>query len=687
MNNVFREPLFQIGFIIKLFFIVLLIPKTQQEWFLPFILNWFDNPFSIPWDSFYVSNGNKLSFPYGPIMLAFHAPTTFIGWFIDLFLEGNYFAFLGFKLSLLIADFSILIVLLLIFEKEKKGVLLYYWLSPLVIFITYWHGQTDIIPIALFMFCLIKLREKKILTAGILLSFAVMAKHSILIALPFVIIYLIKQKIPKIIFIYFISIFIGAFLIIEFPFFFSDAFKIMVLGTKEIEKLYWLKIQMGEKNLIYITILIYLILLYFFSRIRKINFDLLFSALGVAFSIIIFMTPSSPGWYIWIIPILMLHQIRYGIRAVMLISSFTFIFIFFHLIYSSGSSIVILGNINFKINDFFSNQQQSIHYTLIISLGILIAIQILREGIRSNDYYQISHRPISLGIAGDSGAGKSFFSKSLAQLFGTNSTIEIFGDDYHNWDRSSPMWSKQTHLNPKSNQLFEMVRDVRKLLNGKAVYARSYNHKTGRFMPRKIRKSSDIIIVNGLHALYSKQLKEELDVSIFLEMDKNLQIYLKIKRDVEERGRDKENVKKIIEIREPDYKKFIQPQSKSANLVFNLLPVNPELSKNIQKEINLKLRVLIRNGIYYDELVRVLIGVCGLEVNLESIDENGQVVIDISGDVKKEDIKLATHLLLPQLDELIGYQTEFGDGITGIMQIITLMEIDEALKRRKLSNI
>ncbi len=206
-------------------------------------------------------------------------------------------------------------------------------------------------------------------------------------------------------------------------------------------------------------------------------------------------------------------------------------------------------------------------------------------------------------------------------------------------------------------------------------------------MPRKIRKSSDIIIVNGLHALYSKQLKEELDVSIFLEMDKNLQIYLKIKRDVEERGRDKENVKKIIEIREPDYKKFIQPQSKSANLVFNLLPVNPELSKNIQKEINLKLRVLIRNGIYYDELVRVLIGVCGLEVNLESIDENGQVVIDISGDVKKEDIKLATHLLLPQLDELIGYQTEFGDGITGIMQIITLMEIDEALKRRKLSNI
>ena len=56
---------------------------------------------------------------------------------------------------------NLLIVLLLIFEKEKKGVLLYYWLSPLVIFITYWHGQTDIIPIALFTFCLIKLREKK----------------------------------------------------------------------------------------------------------------------------------------------------------------------------------------------------------------------------------------------------------------------------------------------------------------------------------------------------------------------------------------------------------------------------------------------------------------------------------------------------------------------------------------------
>ena len=82
----------------------------------------------------------------------------------------------------------------------------------------------------------------------------------------------------------------------------------MVIGTREVEKIYWMTIQMGKENLIYLTILVYLLLLYFFFRIRRINFDLLFAAMGVAFSIIILMTPSSPGWYLWVVPMLMLHQ-------------------------------------------------------------------------------------------------------------------------------------------------------------------------------------------------------------------------------------------------------------------------------------------------------------------------------------------------------------------------------------------
>ena len=42
-------------------------------------------------------------------------------------------------------------------------------------------------------------------------------------------------------------------------------------------------------------------------------------------------------------------------------------------------------------------------------------------------------------------------------------------------------------------------------------------------------------------------------------------------------------------------------------------------------------RVTIKNGVYYQELVRVLIGVCALQVNIESIDDRGEVILEISG--------------------------------------------------------
>ena len=56
-------------------------------------------------------------------------------------------------------------------------------------------------------------------------------------------------------------------------------------------------------------------------------------------------------------------------------------------------------------------------------------------------------KPIVLGIAGDSGVGKTTFAGSISDLFGTISTVHLIGDDYHNWDRGSPMWNMHTLVN------------------------------------------------------------------------------------------------------------------------------------------------------------------------------------------------------------------------------------------------
>ena len=683
--DLLREKIFYLGILVKFFLIIGLYPVIQSEWFVPFIVNWIEGANSLPWSSYLLSGGDPLAFPYGLIMFLVHLPSTAIGWGIDNFFAIEYFSHFGFRVSLLLADTFLLILLLQAFETHWRKILIYYWLSPLVIFVTYWHGQTDLIPIALFIYSLTLIKRSHYWLAGIILAFSISAKHSMIIGAPFIILYLwshngINKELQK-----FLTFFIGSLLLVVAPFIFSDSFNAMVLDNREVGKLYWLFLEMGANIHIYLTPLVYVLLLYFFWRIRRINFDLLFAVMGVAFSIIILMTPSSPGWYLWLVPIFTIHQSRYGSGAILIIGVFSFLFISYHFLHTSGASIFtydlsIFTKAPYLDNSFF----QSLHYTFLVGSGLLITIQILREGVRENDYYRLGNKPLVLGIAGDSGVGKSTFSRGLAAVFGEQSLAEISGDDYHNWERFSPMWGTLTHLDPKANRLFELVNDVRDLIEGKVVKARSYDHASGRFLPQKIKKSKNVILVEGLHTLYPRQLIEELDVSFFIEMQDSLRLYLRTQRDTKDRGHFEEEALKEIERRSVDSEKYIKPQGERADVIFTILLINNELfEKDHVVNSNIKLRTCIKNGIYYQELVRVLIGVCGLHVNIDSVDERGEVILEISGDVASEDVGLAIHMLVPHLEELLDFSTKFSNGIKGIMQIITVIEIDEALKGRR----
>ena len=188
--DLFREKLFQIGFIFKATLIILLLPISQQEWFLPFIVSWIEKPMSLPWTGYLSSGGDPLSFPYGLVMFIVHLPTTFIGLIVDNLLNLEYFAGIGFRLSLLIADVFLLLLLLQMYEKFWKKILIYYWLSPIVIFITYWYGVSDIVPVALFVYSLSNIKQGNYWLAGIILAFSVAAKHSMIIGVPFIFLYL-----------------------------------------------------------------------------------------------------------------------------------------------------------------------------------------------------------------------------------------------------------------------------------------------------------------------------------------------------------------------------------------------------------------------------------------------------------------------------------------------------------------
>jgi hypothetical protein len=156
---------------------------------------------------------------------------------------------------------------------------------------------------------------------------------------------------------------------------------------------------------------------------------------------------------------------------------------------------------------------------------------------------------------------------------------------------------------------------------------------------------------------------------------------LKIKRDFDDRNRSKEFTISEISRREVDAKKYIHPQALRADVIFSLIPVNPIVVDEDPQNVKLKLRVKLNRCGYYANLKRCLIGMCGLNIN--DVDIGGGVTFDIQGDVLGGDILLASKMLLPHLEELIDLDKEFRNGMLGIMQLIAIVEINEALMQRR----
>ena len=91
---------------------------------------------------------------------------------------------------------------------------------------------------------------------------------------------------------------------------------------------------------------------------------------------------------------------------------------------------------------------------------------------------------------------------------------------------------------------------------------------------------------------------------------------------------------------------------------------------------------MARQGMYYDDLVRALIGVCGLHVDIAQESTDGAIELTIDGDADSDDIALAARELLPQLNELLDISPDWQGGMTGLMQLIILSHITQALRAR-----
>ena len=209
-------------------------------------------------------------------------------------------------------------------------------------------------------------------------------------------------------------------------------------------------------------------------------------------------------------------------------------------------------------------------------------------------------RPIMLCLVGDSGAGKSTLSNGCVELLGPERVTDICLDDYHSLDRVGRAQHKITALHPDCNHLDLVAQHVALLRRGETIFKPVYDHSDGTFGPPELVSPKQIVLIHGLHGLYTPELERLWDVSVFLDPDPELRIAWKIKRDMSKRGYQRAEVLKQLEERRHDSEAYVMPQREKADIVISFFPP-PEYATS-QDNTQLNVRITLRHPIPLPDL-------------------------------------------------------------------------------------
>lgn len=563
--------------IIKLSSITFFAAFPLQKWFLPFLGYFTSNPVSNPWD-YFLTLGELKAFPYGSVMLYVFSLGQYLVWPLkQAFGFSVHLGLLGFGIVFLVCDWVIYKILVKWFPEESKKIFYLYFCSPLVFYITYFHGQLDIIPVALVMLSLDQLRSRKNILSAIFLGLAISTKFSSFMVLPFVFLYIYKKEL-KTSFV-FLGVCLLTYLLFLLPYGFSDGYQALVFGASEQKTIFDLMVPYVSQNLfLYITPVLLGALFIHFASYGKISLDTFFMFLGLGFMILVSFVSPMPGWYLWSYPFILYAFLRYAdFPRFPLIALTASYFVYF--IFSSKSTLFESLSLVFPhfsgilFHDFvfgsFSHEVivDSILFTPLFSSMIYLMILMYVLGVKSNHLKNFRKTPYLIGIGGDSGSGKHTLARNLASFIGEQRCLQINGDANHKWERGHPMWSVMTHLDPKANHLFLQFKETSLLKKGRSIERVEYNHDSGKFMSPQVIKPDHFVLFVGLHPFFIPQMRNLFDLKIYMNTDENLRKKWKIKRDSEKRGYTEEKVLEQINNRMSDSEKYIQSQARFADLL------------------------------------------------------------------------------------------------------------------------
>lgn len=195
-----------------------------------------------------------------------------------------------------------------------------------------------------------------------------------------------------------------------------------------------------------------------------------------------------------------------------------------------------------------------------------------------------------IGICGASGSGKSTLAREMAQKI-RKRTILINQDAYYR-DQAHLPFEERAKVNYDEPGIFEhdeLLSDIRLLREGKPIERKAYDYAQHRRAEPtgEMIEPADTVIIEGIHAFYDERLREMMDFKIFLRVDPDVCLLRRVKRDINERGREINGIaQQYLKSVKPMYDQYIRNYDQYADLIVNGGGKNAKISDILAFYVN-----------------------------------------------------------------------------------------------------
>jgi uridine kinase len=180
-------------------------------------------------------------------------------------------------------------------------------------------------------------------------------------------------------------------------------------------------------------------------------------------------------------------------------------------------------------------------------------------------------KPFVIGVAGGSGSGKTTVVRHIIERVGPVNLTLIQQDSYYRDTAHMPDEERalQNYDHPASLETDLMTRHVRTLIDGGTVDIPVYDFASHERARQAIKAAPrPVILIDGILIFFEKELRDLMDLRIFVDTDADVRLLRRLKRDIVERGRSIDSVLAQYETYvRPMHLEFVEPTKRYADII------------------------------------------------------------------------------------------------------------------------